>query len=78
MNIIGFNSPEWAISFYGSIFGLYLPVGIYTTNNAEACHYVAEHSDCEVAVLENKEQLNKFLSIWSKLPMLKYIVLYND
>lgn len=58
VNIIGFNSPEWAISFYGSIFGNYLPVGIYTTNNSDACHYVADHSDCEVAVVENVAQLN--------------------
>jgi long-chain-fatty-acid--CoA ligase ACSBG len=32
VNIIGFNSPEWAIAFSGSIFGHYLPIGIYTTN----------------------------------------------
>lgn len=37
VNIIGFNSPEWVISFYGSIFGFYLPVGVYTTNGPEAC-----------------------------------------
>lgn len=45
------------IAFYGSIFGFYLPVGIYTTNQPEACHYISEHSDCEAVVLENKEQL---------------------
>lgn len=37
VNIIGFNAPEWVISFYGSIFGYYLPVGVYTTNSHEAC-----------------------------------------
>jgi len=37
VNIIGFNSPEWVIAFYGSIFGYYLPVGVYTTNGPEAC-----------------------------------------
>ena len=55
VNILGFNSPEWMISFYGSIFGFYLPAGVYTTNQPEACHYITEHSDCEVVVLENKE-----------------------
>ncbi len=53
VNIIGFNSPEWMIAFYGSIFGFYLPVGLYTTNNAEACFYIANHSECEVVVVEN-------------------------
>lgn len=36
INIIGFNSVEWAVSFFGSIFGHYLPVGIYTTNGPDA------------------------------------------
>ena len=57
VNIIGFNTPEWVISFYGSIFGFYLPVGVYTTNEADACQYVAENSDCEVAVVENELHL---------------------
>jgi long-chain-fatty-acid--CoA ligase ACSBG len=33
VNIIGFNSPEWNISFLGSIFARSLPTGIYTTNS---------------------------------------------
>jgi len=49
------------ISFYGSIFGYYLPVGIYTTNGPDACEYVAKHSDSEVVVVENREHLYKFL-----------------
>lgn len=61
VNIIGFNSPEWVISFFGSIFGYYLPVGIYTTNGPDACHYIADHSDCEVVIAENQEHLKKFL-----------------
>ena len=32
VNIIGFNSHEWAVAFTGSVFGHYLPIGIYTTN----------------------------------------------
>ena len=51
VNIIGFNSPQWAIAFTGSIFGHYLPVGIYTTNAPEACEYIANHSECEIVIL---------------------------
>jgi long-chain-fatty-acid--CoA ligase ACSBG len=43
--ILGYNSPEWVIAFYGSIFASYLPVGMYTTNNSETCEYIANH--CE-------------------------------
>ena len=78
VNIIGFNAPEWFITFYGSIFGNYLPVGIYTTNGADACKYLSSHSDCEVVVAENKFQLNKHLQIWNDLPKLKYVLVYNE
>ena len=78
VNILGFNSPEWLITFYGSIFGNYLPVGIYTTNNAEACKYVSTHSDAELVVVEDKIQLNKYLQVWADLPKLKYVVIYNE
>ena len=44
INIIGFNSAEWAIAFHGSIFGHYLPIGQYTTNSPDACAYIANHS----------------------------------
>ena len=44
VNIIGFNSVEWATAFHGSIFAHYLPIGLYTTNGADACAYVANHS----------------------------------
>lgn len=44
VNIIGYNSPEWAIAFSGSILGNYLPIGIYTTNGPDACEYIANHS----------------------------------
>lgn len=46
VNIIGFNSVEWAVAFSGSIFGHYLPIGIYTTNAPESCEYIANHSEC--------------------------------
>lgn len=37
LNVIGFNSPQWAVAFSGSILGHYLPIGIYTTNAPDAC-----------------------------------------
>jgi long-subunit acyl-CoA synthetase (AMP-forming) len=31
VNIVGSNSPEWLISFFGSVFGNFLPIGVYAT-----------------------------------------------
>ena len=53
INIIGFNAPEWVITFMGSLFCRCLPTGIYTTNNKVVCEYIAENSECKIVVAEN-------------------------
>ncbi len=75
VSIIGFNSPEWTIANIGGVYAGGTPVGIYTTNTPDQCHYVAEHSDSNIAVVENAEQLAKFLEIWDRLPKLKAVVM---
>jgi len=77
VGIIGFNSPEWFISDLGAIFAGGFAVGIYTTNSAEACHYVAHNAECNVIVVENDQQLQKILKVRDRLPHLKAIVQYQ-
>ena len=38
-------------------------VGIYTTNSAEACQYVADNCKANVIVVENNKQLQKILQV---------------
>ena len=78
MNIIGFNAPEWAIAFFGTMFANCIPSGVYTTNNPEACLYQADHSEAEVIVVENEEHLIKYLKHIEKLPRIRKIIVYND
>eukprot|EP01135_Chromosphaera_perkinsii_P003653 Nk52_evm32s250 gene=Nk52_evmTU32s250 len=75
--IIGFNSPEWLISYMGGIMCGGFAAGIYTTNGPEAVHYVADHCKANIAIVENDVQLQKFLAIRSRLPHLKAIVQYT-
>ncbi|XP_035699558.1 long-chain-fatty-acid--CoA ligase ACSBG2-like isoform X1 [Branchiostoma floridae] len=77
VGIIGFNSPEWFIGHVGAILAGGFGVGIYTTNNAEACRYVADSCEANVIVVENNVQLQKILKIWDKLPHLKAVVQYT-
>ncbi|XP_067017003.1 long-chain-fatty-acid--CoA ligase ACSBG2-like [Acropora muricata] len=76
VGILGFNAPEWIISYLGAIFAGGLAVGIYATNSPEACHYVAENSDANILVVENDQQLKKILQVWDRLPHLKAVVQY--
>mmetsp|Transcript_43408 Transcript_43408/g.41868 ORF Transcript_43408/g.41868 Transcript_43408/m.41868 type:complete len:108 (-) Transcript_43408:1624-1947(-) len=39
VNIIGNNSPEWAITSFGTILGNQILSGVYITNAPEACLY---------------------------------------
>ncbi|MEZ4268212.1 MAG: AMP-binding protein [Myxococcota bacterium] len=75
VSIIGYNCPEWFAADVGAILAGGFPAGIYTTNSAEQCQYIAEHSDSAVAVVEDAEQLAKFQSIRAQLPKLKAIVM---
>ena len=77
VSILGNNCPQWFISNLAGIFAGAVPGGIYTTNSPEQCRYVAHHSEANIAVVENADQLAKFKQIRDQLPDLKAIVLMN-
>lgn len=77
VGILGFNSPEWFLSNVGAIYAGGLAVGIYTTNTAEACAFVANDSRANIMVVENHQQLQKILEVKHKLPLLKAIIVYS-
>jgi long-subunit acyl-CoA synthetase (AMP-forming) len=72
--IIGYNCPEWVVADLAAIHAGALPSGIYSTSTAEQCQYVAHHCEAQVVVVENAEQLAKFLSVRDRLPHLRAIV----
>eukprot|EP01136_Pigoraptor_vietnamica_P024853 Opistho-1_new@78237 len=78
VGILGFNSPEWLIANMAAIYAEGVPFGIYTTNAADACHFVLEHSKAQICVVENAAQLAKILEIKDKLPELKAVVQYSE
>lgn len=77
VSILGNNCPQWFISDLAAIFAGAVPGGIYTTNSPEQCHYITEHSEANIAVVEDAGQLKKFKQIRDRLPNLKAIVLMN-
>ena len=77
LSMLGNNCPQWFISDLAGIFAGAVPGGIYTTNSPAQCHYIAEHSEANIAVVENADQLTKFKQIRDTLPDLKAIVLMN-
>jgi long-subunit acyl-CoA synthetase (AMP-forming) len=51
------------------------PAGIYTTNSPDQCQYIAAHSESQLVIVENREQLDKLKQIRDQLPELKAIVM---
>ena len=77
VGILGYNSPQWSIANVATVHAGGFATGIYQTNTPAACEYVANHSRANVLVVENKEQLDKVLSIRKNLPHLRAIVQYE-
>eukprot|EP00033_Pygsuia_biforma_P002504 GCRY01002774.1.p1 GENE.GCRY01002774.1~~GCRY01002774.1.p1 ORF type:complete len:654 (+),score=167.21 GCRY01002774.1:167-2128(+) len=61
--ILGFNSPEWFISFLGAIFCGAKACAIYTTNGAETCKYIVENCSATVVVVDSPVQREKILQV---------------
>ena len=75
VSIIGYNCPQWMVADVAAIYAGACPAGIYTTNTAPQCKYVAGHSESQVAVVEDEGQLKKFLEVRGDLPDLRAIVM---
>ena len=75
VSIIGYNCPRWFDADIGAIFAGAVPAGIYTTSSPEQSAYIAGHCEAQVAVVEDDEQLAKFLEVRGELPALKAIVM---
>ena len=75
VSIIGYNRPKWFLADMGAIIAGGVPAGIYTTCAPEQCQYITHHSEAQIAVVENAEQLAKFKQVMGDLPQLKAIVM---
>lgn len=76
INIIGFNAPQWVIGFAGAVLAGCIPIGVYTTNGVEACQYIASHSEASLILVQNTNQLKKYLKVKETCPKIKAIVVY--
>jgi long-chain-fatty-acid--CoA ligase ACSBG len=59
--VMGYNSPQWFLSFHGTIQAGGVVAGCYSTNEEETCLYLAENSNAKFVVVENWKHGKKFL-----------------
>ena len=75
--ILAFNRPEWFVANLATIAAGGRPAGIYTNSTPEQCRYITEHAEAAVAVVENRESLERLQGAGGRPAGLKAIVLMD-
>jgi long-chain acyl-CoA synthetase len=68
------NRPEWHIADMSILSLRSRPVPVYLTLSADQAAYVLDHSESEVAFVENAALLERLLSVRAQLPSLRRVV----
>lgn len=77
VSLIGENGPEWVYSDIGAMCAGGVTAGIYTTNAAEQCGYIVDHSESRFYIVENEEQFDKALKFRKTTPRLEKIIVID-
>jgi long-subunit acyl-CoA synthetase (AMP-forming) len=75
--ILSFNRPEWFVANLATIAAGARPAGIYTNSTPEQCRYITEHAEAAVAVVENRESLERLQGAGGRPAGLVAIVLMD-
>jgi len=77
VSILGGTRIEWVLADFGIVCAGGVTVGIYHSNLAVDCGYIAEHSDSVLCFVENDEQLDKMQAMREGLPLLRQLVRFD-
>lgn len=72
--VLSENRIEWVLAQLGAGLVGAVTVGVYPTSPANEVAYVLGHSDTQIVVCEDQEQVDKVLERRTELPLLKSIV----
>lgn len=72
--ILSENRIEWVLAQLGAGCAGAITVGVYSTSPAPEVGYVLEHSDAQIVICEDQEQVDKVLEVRDSLPRLQRIV----
>lgn len=75
--IIGDNAPHWYYAELAAQANHGASVGIYSDLIPPEIKYIASDSDSRFAMVEDQEQVDKFLQIKDELPLLKKVIYWD-
>jgi long-chain acyl-CoA synthetase len=71
------NRPEWQIADLGAIHVGGVTVAIYQTLAPPQVHYLLQHSESRILVIENRAQLEQVLPMRGELPGLRRVIMLD-
>lgn len=74
VTILGFNQPSWVVADVAAMAIGAVPAGIYTTDSPRECHYILDHSESPLLVIEDEGQWAKIVEIRDSLPELRKVI----
>lgn len=75
--IIGDNAPQWYYAELAAQANQGASVGLYSELTPAEIKYIAQNAEARFAIVEDQEQVDKFLQIKDDLPLLKKVVFWN-
>ena len=75
--IIGDNAPQWYYAELAAQANHGASVGLYSDLTPSEIKYIAENSEARFAMVEDQEQVDKFLQIKDELPLLKKVIYWS-
>ncbi|MFY0663814.1 MAG: AMP-binding protein [Natronospirillum sp.] len=78
LGIIAENRQEWVITQIGINTAGAVTCGLYPTSPANEVLHLLLSADCKVVFCEDQEQVDKVLAIRDQLPLLQYLVVFDD
>ena len=72
--VLSENRIEWVLSQLGAGLVGGVTVGVYSTSPSNEVAYVLAHSDAEIVICEDQEQVDKILERRDELPKLRQVV----
>lgn len=76
--IISENRAEWVLAQLGAGLAGAVTIGVYPTSPSPEVEYVLSHSEAEIVICEDQEQVDKVLDCEARLPRLRQIVVIEE
>ena len=67
--VVGDNAPQWYYAELAAQANHGISVGIYSDLTPPEIKYIVSDSDCTFAIVEDQEQVDKFLQIKDEVPL---------